>query len=405
MKLPPAVWRDTAGMRAILAALEAESGQARFVGGAVRDSLLGFAVVDVDLATAFCPDDVIRRLREAGLKAIPTGIAHGTVTAVADDVHVEVTTLRRDVSTDGRRATVSFTDDWREDASRRDFTINALYADPASGEIIDYFGGLADLEARRLRFIGDPLTRIAEDHLRILRFFRFQARFGGDQPDAAGLAACAARANDLKALSRERIRDELLKLLGVRDPVPTVALMLENGILAPVLPEIEKAGLDMLRHLVAREGEAGVAPHSIRRLAALLRPKGAEVATAVAHRLRLSNRERERLVADTVATGVVEDARVMAYRQGGDIAVDRLLLGEGDSAAVHRLDGWEKPCLPISGGDLLAQGVKPGPAVGATLRALEDAWIAGGFSASREELLAAARSHCPTADNCRGSSS
>jgi poly(A) polymerase len=385
-------------MRAILAALGGDAGQTRFVGGAVRDALLGLDVLDVDLATSLSPDDVSDRLVRAGLKAVPTGIVHGTITAVAGDTHVEVTTLRRDVSTDGRRATVTFTDDWREDAARRDFTINALYADPVSGEVIDYFEGLADLHARRLRFIGDPLTRIAEDHLRILRFFRFQARFGGERPDPAGLAACAARANDMKALSRERIRDELLKLLSVRDPAPTVALMLDHAILSPVLPEIDAAGLAVLRHLIEREAAAAVAADPIRRLAALLRPGGVGTAEAIGHRLRLSNRERERLVADVAPSAEPEDAAIMAYRLGVEIAVDRLLLGSGDPATVRLLDGWVKPRLPLSGGDLLALGLK-GPAISAMLRTLESAWLAGDFQPSRDDLLERARSHFPTADS------
>ena len=225
---------------------------------------------------------------------MPTGLAHGTITAVIGGKPVEVTTLRRDVATDGRRATIAYTEDWREDAARRDFTINALSADPASGEVFDYFGGLADLEAGRVRFIGDPLQRIAEDHLRILRFFRFHARFGEGAPDEAALAACAARANDLMALSRERIADELLKLLGLPDPTATAALMIERGILRPVLPEID--GADRLGALVAAEQAAGIAPEPIRRLAALL-PPDPDVAADVAARLRLSRRAGKRLVA------------------------------------------------------------------------------------------------------------
>ena len=201
------------GCSGCLNALGAEEGLTRYVGGAVRDELLRLPVSDIDLATRIPPDEVIRRLEEAKIKAVPTGIEHGTVTAVSDGHPFEITTLRRDVSTDGRRATVAFTDDWEEDAARRDFTINALSADPLTGELFDYFGGLADLERRHIRFIGDPLQRIAEDHLRILRFFRFHARFDAGEPDVAALEACTARANDLMALSRERIADELLKLL------------------------------------------------------------------------------------------------------------------------------------------------------------------------------------------------
>ncbi|HST35067.1 MAG TPA: CCA tRNA nucleotidyltransferase, partial [Allosphingosinicella sp.] len=287
MILPGAPWRDRPGMERLLKALGADKGETRYVGGCVRDTLLGFPVSDVDLATTLAPEAVIARLEKARIKAVPTGLAHGTVTAVSAGAPVEVTTLRRDLSTDGRRATVAFTEDWREDAARRDFTINALSADPVSGEIFDYFGGLADLEARKVRFIGEPLQRIAEDHLRILRFFRFHARFGTGAPDQAGLAACAARANDLMALSRERIADEVLKLLALPDPAPTVTLMIGQRIFRPVLPEIETAA--RLHALVAAEEAAGVEPAAIRRLAALL-PADPETAASVAARLRLSKR-------------------------------------------------------------------------------------------------------------------
>ncbi len=238
LTLDAARWRKKRGMKRLLAALGADEGLTRYVGGAVRDDLLDLPVSDIDLATRIPPLEVMERLEKAKIKAVPTGIDHGTVTAVSDGHPFEITTLRRDVSTDGRRATVAFTDDWQEDAARRDFTINALSADPRTGELFDYFGGLADLEQRHIRFIGDPLQRIAEDHLRILRFFRFHARFGAGPPDAAALEACTARANDLMALSRERIADELLKLLGMPDPSSTVAIMLEHAILRPVLPEM-----------------------------------------------------------------------------------------------------------------------------------------------------------------------
>src|SRR3954468_12175730 len=285
MILADAPWRSRPGMKKLLGALGTDAGETRYVGGCVRDTLLGLEVSDVDLATKLTPETVIDRLRKAGIKAVPTGIAHGTVTAVIGGAPVEVTTLRRDVATDGRRATIAFTGDWREDAPRRDFTINALTADPVSSALFDYFGGVADLEARRVRFIGAPLRRIAEDHLRILRFFRFHARFGGGEPDRAGIEACAERANDLMALSRERIADELLKLLALPDPAPTVALMIARGILKPVLPEIESA--DRLPGLVAAERKGGIAAEPIRRLAALL-PSDPELAGAVAARLRLS---------------------------------------------------------------------------------------------------------------------
>ena len=201
LKLDAAKWRAQRGMRRLLKALGADEGLTRYVGGAVRDELLHLPVSDIDLATRIAPDEVVRRLEAAKIKGVPTGIEHGTITAVSDAQTFEITTLRRDVSTDGRRATVAFTDDWREDAARRDFTINALSADPNTGELFDYFDGLGDLERRHIRFIGDPLQRIAEDHLRILRFFRFHARFG-ETIDAAGLAACAARSPARRSGSR-----------------------------------------------------------------------------------------------------------------------------------------------------------------------------------------------------------
>src|SRR3954464_10563911 len=237
MILADAPWRSRPGMKRLLGALGAEAGETRYVGGCVRDTLLGLEVNDVDLATRLTPENVIARLGKAGIKAVPTGLAHGTITAVIGGAPVEVTTLRRDVATDGRRATIAYTGDWREDAARRDFTINALLADPRTGEIFDFFGGQEDLQVGLVRFIGEPLNRIAEDHLRILRFFRFHARFGAGQPDPAALDACAARADDLMALSRERIADELTKLLALPDPAGAVRLMIERDILKPVLPE------------------------------------------------------------------------------------------------------------------------------------------------------------------------
>lgn len=350
-------------------------GQARLVGGAVRDGLLGAVVSDVDVATLLSPYEVMRRCGAAGIKTVPTGIAHGTVTAISSGETIEVTTLRADLLTDGRHATVGFTDDWREDAARRDFTINALYFDPASGELHDYFGGLGDLEAGRVRFIGAPLQRIAEDHLRILRFFRFTARFGAEV-DGDGLAACAARANDLMALSRERIADEWLKLLALPRVAPTVALMLERGLLAPVLPEIAPEGLDRLAALVEAEREAGLLPDPLRRFAALL-PADAALADKVGARLKLSNKARKRL-ASAAEPYAGEPPRTLAYRLGVAEAQDRLLLGERAEDAAA-LTGWTPPRLPIGGGDLIKRGLVPGPAVARTLKAIEERWVGEGF--------------------------
>ena len=377
--LPSAEWRSREGLDRLVAAL----GDARFVGGSVRDTLLGIPVSDVDLATPLPPRRVMELLRAAEIKAVPTGIEHGTITAVLPGGPVEVTTLRRDVSTDGRRATVAFTDDWREDAARRDFTINALYADPSTGEIFDYFGGIADLEARHVRFIGDPLRRIAEDHLRILRFFRFLARFG-DRPDPEGLDACAARAKDLMALSRERIRDELLKLVVARDAVRVVELMLARGIFEPVLPEITSAA--RLAHLAHREAAAGVSADPIRRLAALV-PRDATVADQIGARLKLSNAERKRLAAAVMSPD--QAPRPLAYRLGIESAVDQLLLSERPLDVLAELNGWQPPKLPLGGGALVQRGLAKGPDVARALRAVEERWISEGFpDADRVGLIA-----------------
>jgi poly(A) polymerase len=369
-------WRRRQGMGRMLDALGAGEGLTRYVGGAIRDDLLGIAVNDVDLATRIPPDAVMDRLRKAKIKAVPTGIDHGTITAVSGGHPYEVTTLRRDVTTDGRRATVAFTDDWKEDAARRDFTINALSADPLSGEIFDYFGGLDDIERRRVRFIGDPLQRIAEDHLRILRFFRFHARFGAGEPESQAVEACAARANDLMALSRERIADELLKLLGLPDPAPTVTIMLARGILAPVLPEIAGDANQRLAALIAAEHEASIAPDPIRRLAALL-PREPEVAADIAARLRLSNKSKKRLIS-AATKGLDLAPRVLGYRLGVSHAIDRLLLG-GQTDHARAIAGWTPPRLPLGGGALIARGVTKGPGVAHMLKRIEDRWVAADF--------------------------
>ena len=392
MKLPGAPWQSRKGMRPLLAALDAKAGATRYVGGCVRDTLLGLPVSDVDLATRLPPEQVMERLEQAGIKAVPTGLAHGTVTAVIGGQPVEVTTLRRDVSTDGRRATIAYTDDWKEDAGRRDFTINALSANPANGEIFDYFDGLADLDARRVRFIGDPLVRIAEDHLRILRFFRFHARFGEGEADSEALDACAERANDLMALSRERIADELLKLLALAEPVEAIRLMVERNILKPVLPEILAAGVERLDRLVGRERSAGVAGNPIRRLAALL-PADPAGAASIAARLRLSKRAAKRLAAAATRHSGEPVPALLAYRLGRDEAVDSILLGESDASLVRSLDDWVRPRLLVGGGDLIRLGIEPGPLVARTLQAIEREWSEAGFSADKAEQRAIARRH------------
>jgi poly(A) polymerase len=394
LTIDPAKWRSRRGMKRLLAALGAKEGLTRYVGGAVRDDLLDLPVSDVDLATRLEPEEVVWRLEAARIKAVPTGIDHGTVTAVSDGHPYEITTLRRDVSTDGRRATVAFTSDWEEDAARRDFTINALFADPRTGEVFDYFGGLDDLVDRHVRFIGDPLKRIAEDHLRILRYFRFHARFGAGEPDKAALEACTARANDLMALSRERIADELLKLLAFADPTATVRIMVERGILKPILPEIASESLPQLTALIEAEQTAGIAPDGLRHLAALL-PSDPALGESVATRLRLSNKARKRL-ACAVNRRLESSPEALAYRLGRDCAVDRLLLaGRVDDAA--RIADWQPPRLPISGGRLIARGLPEGPIVARTLRTIEDRWVEAGFpeadglDAIIDEALSAAR--------------
>jgi poly(A) polymerase len=381
--LSQAEWTGRAGLAALTAALGADN--LRWVGGAVRDGLLGVAVNDVDGATTLIPAEVIARCGRAGIRTVPTGIEHGTVTAILADGPVEITTLRRDVATDGRRATIAFAQDWREDAARRDFTINALYAHPETLEIADYFGGLADLDAGRVRFIGDAAQRIAEDHLRILRYYRFQTRFGAAL-DPAAEDACAQLAHTLKGLSRERIAAELLALLALPDPHATLVRMHARGVLGVTLPEACAAQLAALARLIAAERAQGFAPDAIRRLAALL-PPSSEVAETVAARLRLSKAQRGRLVsaaerrADDIA-----DPRALAYRLGTPLAIDRLLLAGADTGSIA---GWTVPLFPLKGGAVVARGVTAGPFVARILQAVEARWVAEGFpdSARLDELL------------------
>lgn len=376
--LPDAEWRDRPGLRRIVAALTADGGAVKAVGGAVRDTLLGLPVADIDLATPLLPQEVMRRLEAADIKVVPTGIAHGTVTAIASGDHHEITTLRRDVETDGRRATVAFADDWRDDAARRDFTINALYADPATGAIDDWFGGLADLAAGRVAFIGDAATRIAEDHLRILRFYRFAARFGRGALDPASHAAVVTARQSLKSLSRERIADELLKILALPDPRAIVGQMAADSIFEVLLPELDTGFAAALDRLVANERSAGAAAAPLRRLAALL-PADAAVAEQVASRLRLSTRQRKHLAAlGGHRTDVGRPIRQLAYAIGIDPARDVHLLA-GDPAAVEALAGWQIPGLPLKGGDIVARGIAAGPEVARILKAVEAAWVAEDF--------------------------
>jgi poly(A) polymerase len=390
-------WLRAPASRRVVAALLAGGRPARFVGGCVRDSLIGRAdaTAEIDIATPEPPERVIELLEAAGIKAVPTGIAHGTVTAVTDHRPFEITTLRRDVSTDGRRAVVAYTDDFTLDAQRRDFTMNAMSADP-EGRLFDPFDGRADLQAGRVRFVGEARARILEDHLRILRFFRFHARYGQGEPDPEALAACAEGARLLRKLSGERLHAELLKLLAAPDPLPALRAMAATGVLAELLgPEV---ALDRLERLLPFEP----ARDPILRLAALLRPPpaAAQEAARVAQRLRFSNRERERLQALVTLPlpepGAEEKAiRARIYATGNALHADllRLALAEWPEKASALLPAlalaeWRPPMLPVGGADVLAQGVRPGRAVGRHLAALEAWWIGEDFAPDRAACLA-----------------
>ena len=397
-KLEPQPWMTAAETRAVLAALGAEGSAVRFVGGCVRDAILERPVKDIDIATPDPPQAVMRLLEAGGVRAIPTGIDHGTVTAVVGGKHFEITTLRRDVETFGRRARVAFTDDWEADAARRDFTINALFLD-ADGALFDPTGGLEDLAAGRVRFVGEPEARIKEDVLRILRFFRFQAHYGKLPPDGAALAACRAQAHSVKTLSAERVCGELLRLLAAPAPADGLRLMAANGVLAPILPEATE--LDRLERVAALE-QGDIEADPVRRLAAVLAVDG-ESAEAVARRLRMSNAQAERLA--LLAQPPVEvtsgtdrpAARGALYSLGPERFRDLVLLGwaaepEPNAAAWRRLlvmaEDWRAPKLPVKGADVLALGVKAGPEVGRLLAEVEAWWIAGDFRADRAQVLA-----------------
>ena len=384
--IPTPEWTQTTDGQALLAALDASEGRTRLVGGAVRDALLGIGGNDIDLATEFPPKEVVRRLEAADLKAVPTGLSHGTVTAIAGPLVAEVTTLRQDVATDGRHANVSFLSDWREDAARRDFTINAMNARLPESTVEDYFGGLEDLRAGRVRFIGDPIARIAEDHLRILRFFRFSLRFGMAGLDADALAACRQRANDLMALSRERIAMELTRMLGHPDPTPIFAIMISEGIWAPVIPEFDAAAIDRLARLVEREAAAGAAPEPMRRLAAL--SPNAEAADSIARRLRLSKAQRQRAVAARSCNlATFRNILVAAHFEGVETARDCLLLAdEWDEGSWQQLQGWTPISLPVSGRHLIAKGVPAGPDVSRLLAIFERKWAEAGFPQDTDTL-------------------
>ncbi|HQS11877.1 MAG TPA: CCA tRNA nucleotidyltransferase [Sphingorhabdus sp.] len=391
-QLPHAEWQQAAGLQKVLALLADSYGGPRYVGGAVRDTLLGLPVSDVDIATALLPETVMDRLEAGGVKAVPTGLDHGTITAVVDGKNYEITTLRRDVSTDGRRATVAFATDWREDAARRDFTINALYADPQTREVFDYFGGLTDLENGCLRFIGDAAQRIAEDFLRILRYFRFLARFGSGPVNADAIHACAQGAHGLTALSRERIAQELARLLSLKNPAASVGLMIENAIFAPFLPELCSDAHDRLQRLVRREQLLNQPLSLPARFLSILVTDPVAV-DKVAARLKLSNKMRENLANRLNAGAPTEgNIRAIAYRFDNDTARDVAMLFADDNAlplCLARLDNWDSPFMYIKGGDLIKMGLPAGPLVAKTLQELEAIWVAEDFPVSdRQSELA-----------------
>ena len=394
-RIAPQPWMTETPTRRVLAALAAGGAVARFVGGSVRDTLLGRPVSDIDIATSAAPEVVTALLQKARVKVVPTGVAHGTVTAVAKPRHFEITTLRRDVEPQGRRAVVAFVDDWRVDAERRDFTMNALFLDP-DGTIHDYVGGLADVAGRRVRFVGDPATRIREDVLRLLRFYRFHAQLGHPPADGAARAACRTLAALLPTLSAERVAAELLKLLAARDPLPALTLMREDAVLPVILPEATR--FDRLAGMVAIEPETD----AIRRLAALTAVDG-EGALALARRLRLSNEQRDRLRALATPEWPLNLAdhtraqRRALYHLGLGRYRDLVLLRaaeEGSSAKrrartlLARADETGDLEFPLKGRDVTALRIQPGPRVGALLKELAAWWEAGDFRADRKACLA-----------------
>ncbi|HEV7309532.1 CCA tRNA nucleotidyltransferase [Ensifer sp.] len=402
-------WFSTPSLRRVFEILNVDGGEVRVVGGAVRNSLMGLPAGDIDMATTWRPDEVAERAKAAGIKVVPTGIDHGTVTLVIDGTPYEVTTLRRDVATDGRRAEVAFGKDWKADAERRDFTINALYANDR-GEVFDDVGGLADIETRTLRFIGDASERVTEDYLRILRFFRFFAHYGHGRPDADGLRACAKARSKLSTLSAERVWAETKKLLSATDPGRALLWMRQAGVLTEILPETEKWGIDAIPELVAAERAFGWKPDALLRLAAIV-PPDEERLEAMAERLRLSKAEagffHHWAKAPVIATTTVDTALDrLLYRHGAEGITTRLRLALAsarrksevdpallaETASLRRLlaraEGWQRPKFPLTGADVLKAGVPAGPRVGGILSELETLWVERNFTLDRANLLA-----------------
>ena len=391
--LPPQAWFTASSTQRLLALLCADGTDARFVGGCVRDALIDRPVTDVDLATPDAPESVLAKLAAGGVRAIPTGIAHGTVTAALEGRNFEITTLRRDVETDGRHAVVAFTDDWRADAARRDFTFNALSAG-ADGIVHDYHDGIDDLLAGRVRFVGDPAARLAEDCLRLLRFYRFHAHYGRVDPAEAARAACRKAAPGLVRLSGERIRNEIMKLLAAEDPTPTLRMMIDDGILDAVLPQLSDAAT--LAALVAIEPRDERS--ALRRLASLVpAPADPSSLDALADRLRLSNAANVRLraMAEMLSERDAPSLRRALYRSGAATTRDRVLLDaarrrdeSGLAAAQALIAAWPSLRLPVTGADVLARGESPGPLVGQFLDGVEAWWIARDFVPDRAACLA-----------------
>ena len=385
-------WMSARSTRKLMKAL----GEARFVGGAIRNTLLGKSVSDIDIATPLTPDKVGTLLAAAGIHFVPTGIEHGTVTAIVDGKPFEVTTLRRDVTTDGRHAVVAFTDDWRLDAQRRDFTMNALYAD-ASGEVFDFVGGIEDLKAGRVRFVGDAAKRICEDYLRILRLFRFHAWYGKGGIDAQALRAAAAEKDGIAGLSGERIAKEMLRLLEAENPAPVLRPMAASGILAEVLPG--EADVARLESLAKIDAASPFAPDALLRLAALL-PHDKTLAGQVAGRWKLPNEARARLADIAGADEKIapdlsgREARKLLYRLGVRPFKDRVLLkwaADAKAAVSWRAllalaDAWERPRFPLSGRDVMLAGVPQGPLVGQVLGEVEEWWIDSDFTGDSSSL-------------------
>lgn len=412
-KLARQPWMTAPETRAVIEALSAEGNEVRFIGGCIRDALLKRAVKDIDIAVPQPPQRVMSLLRRAGIRVIPSGISHGTVTAIVGKMVFEITTLRVDVETDGRRARVTFTDDWLADAARRDFTINALSC-TLDGDIYDYFGGLEDLGHGRIRFVGRARERIAEDRLRMLRFFRFYAHYGRPPPDEEALAACREQAHHVKLLSGERVRVEIFRTLMAPDPAEALQLMIENDIIQHVLPEADGVGrLRMMTWLDTRAiRRASIKPHPVRRLAALLDTDAAGAET-LARRLKMANRQRRRLVLMAeppfaVSPDLDPPALRRALHHLGPAAVrDLALLGwagelaitaklprersEGWIAVLDAADAWTPVVFPLKGRDVLALGIPPGRAIGLLLKAVERWWEEGNYRADREACLAKLR--------------